>query len=441
VNKKYGSDFKYRHQSSIGRNIIRFSSKFQNKKRLCSIYLYRNNNENHINMKILVIDDQELVILSLSKCLMDLGYEVKSANNLQDAITTYDEFNPNLVITDINMPVIRNSSSNFKSLDYLKEVSGLEIVKYVKVIKKHSTPVMILSGNNDEDIILKGFELGAIDYMKKPLSLNEIGARVKRLIGANEVVAVDNSNRLIQNNCIGVVIPCYNEEERLSSEEFKRFVHSNLGYHLCFVNDGSKDNTLATLQELCKGNEDRISIYNCEKNGGKAEAVRLGMLHLAKDNQYNYIGFLDADLSTNFDDFKELVNTISNSKYKIVSGSRINRMGADIAKESARKIISQCINFIIRKTLGMDFQDTQCGAKIMNREIIDKTFQKKFLTKWLFDVEIFMRMKKIYGKEEAINLICEQPLNRWVHMDGSKLSFRDSFKIVGQIGQIALHYN
>ena len=391
-------------------------------------------------MKILIIDDQELVLLSLDKCLTDLGYEVKSSNNVFDTIAQYDSFSPDLVIADINMPVLADENAKDLPFTVNDTAAGLEIVKYIKNIKKHDTPVMILSGNNDEDIILKGFELGVSDYMKKPLSLGEIGARVKRLIGSNPVSQVDNSNRMIQNNCIGVVIPCYNEEERLLSEEFKKFVHSNLGYHLCFVNDGSKDNTLSVLQELSKGNEHRISVYNCEKNGGKAEAVRLGMLHLAKDNQFNYIGFLDADLSTNFDDFDELVKTISNSKYKIVSGSRINRMGADIAKESARKIISQGINLIIRKTLGMDFKDTQCGAKIMHKEIVEKTFQKKFLTKWLFDVEIFMRMKKIYGKQEAINLICEKPLNRWVHMDGSKLSFKDSFKIIGQIGQIAVHY-
>jgi CheY-like chemotaxis protein len=391
-------------------------------------------------MKILIVDDQELVVLSVSKCLTDLGYEIQSANNLQDAIKIYDKFTPNLVITDMNMPFIPDSSQDFKSLDYLKEVCGLEMLKYIKRIKGDKTPVMVLSGNNNEDIILRGFALGADDYMKKPLSLNEIGARVKRLIGADEVTPVDNSNRFVTDNCIGVVIPCYNEETRLSSEEFKKIVHSNLGYHLCFVNDGSSDNTLAVLQELCKDNEGRMSVYNCEKNGGKGEAVRLGMLHMAKNNQYNYIGFLDADLSTNFDDFEELVNTISKSKFKIVSGSRINRMGADIAKESARKIISQGINLIIRKTLGMDFKDTQCGAKIMNKEIVEKTFGKKFLTKWLFDVEIFMRMKKIYGDEEAKKLVCEKPLNRWVHMEGSKLSFRDSFKIIGQLGQIAVHY-
>jgi CheY-like chemotaxis protein len=392
-------------------------------------------------MKILIVDDQELVLISLEKCLTDLGYEVASSNNMSDAITSYDEFQPDLVITDINMPVMSGLSNSFKTLDYIKDVCGLEIVKHIKIIKNHDTPVMLLSGNNDEKVILKGFELGASDYMKKPLSLNEIGARVKRLIGANSVSIVDNGDRLIQNNCIGVVIPCYDEAKRLLSDDFKKFVHKNLGYHLCFVNDGSKDNTLEVLQELRKGNEDYISIYDCEKNGGKAEAVRLGMLHLAKQDQFDYVGFLDADLSTNFDDFQDLVDTISNSNYKIVSGSRMSRMGADIAKESARKIISQTINFIIRKTLGMEINDTQCGAKIMTKEIVENTFQKKFLTRWLFDVEIFMRMKKVYGTEETKKLICEKPLNRWVHVDGSKLSFKDSFKIIGQIGQIAVHYN
>lgn len=392
-------------------------------------------------MRILIVDDQELVLLSLEKCLTDLGYEVKCANNVKEAIDVYEEMLPHLVITDINMPIESNANFNYNDAEFITNSAGLEIVKYIKTIREHKIPVMILSGNTDEEILLKGFELGADDFMRKPLSLIEIGARVKRLIGSGNAISFDyNKERFIQSDCIGIVIPCYNEEERLLGAEFKEFVHKNLGYHLCFVNDGSKDNTLGVLEELRKGNEDRISIYNCEKNGGKAEAVRLGMLHLAKQNQYNFIGFLDADLSTNFDDFKVLANEISNSNFQIVSGSRMTRMGADIAKESARAIISKTVNFIIRQTLGMNFKDTQCGAKIMTKEIVEKTFQKKFLTKWLFDVEIFMRMKKVYGTQVAQTLICEKPLNRWVHMDGSKLSFKDSFKIMGQIGQIAVHY-
>ncbi|MGB5370443.1 MAG: glycosyltransferase, partial [Flavobacteriaceae bacterium] len=181
-------------------------------------------------------------------------------------------------------------------------------------------------------------------------------------------------------------------------------------------------------------------IYDCAKNGGKAEAVRQGILHLSKDSQLDYIGYLDADLSTDFRDFDDLVQTIGNSNFKIVSGSRINRMGANITKESARKIISKTINLIIQKILGMPFKDTQCGAKIMDREIAATMFNKKFITRWLFDVEIFMRMKKHFGKSTVQPLICEQPLKRWIHADGSKLSMKDSVKIVGQLAQIAIHY-
>ena len=115
-------------------------------------------------------------------------------------------------------------------------------------------------------------------------------------------------------------------------------------------------------------------------------------------------------------------------------------MGANITKESARKIISLTINFIIRKILSMDFKDTQCGAKIFHKDVIDISFGKKFVTQWIFDVEIFRRIALHFGLEKAKEMLCEQPLKRWIHADGSKLSMKDSVKIVGQLGQIAWHY-
>ena len=278
---------------------------------------------------------------------------------------------------------------------------------------------------------------------KKPVSLEEMAARIKRLIGVPEnegIITNSSETQLLQKNCVGVVIPCYNEEERLSSDEFKEFAHKNLGYHLCFVNDGSTDKTLEVLEELKLTNPSHISVYDCEKNGGKAEAVRQGMLHLAKDPQLDYIGFLDADLSTDFLDFNDLVETLENSNFKIVSGSRMARMGANITKESARKIISMTINLIIRTILQMPFNDTQCGAKVMRKEIIPLLFTKPFITKWIFDVEMFIRMRKHYGKDKVQQFICEQPLKRWIHADGSKLSMKDSVKIVGQLAQIAFTY-
>ncbi|WP_047550225.1 response regulator [Psychroserpens sp. Hel_I_66] len=376
-------------------------------------------------MKVLAIDDQQLVLLPLQKRLTELGYEVKIETNSTRGIELYESFNPDLVIVDINMP----------------GVSGLDVVKHLRKVKNSQTPIMVLSGNTKDDVITEGFELGINDYMKKPLSLNEICVRVKRLIGAPfQDNAIITSDVMIQQRCVGVVIPCYNEEERLLSTEFINYIDKNTGYHLCFVNDGSKDDTLNVLKELQKGREDFITVHDCEKNGGKAEAVRLGMLHMAKKEDLDYIGFLDADLSTDLADFDDLVKTIESSEFKIVSGSRIARMGANITKESARKIISLTINFIIRKILSMDFKDTQCGAKIFHKDVIEIAFDKKFVTQWIFDVEIFKRMTLHFGLKTAKAMLCEQPLKRWIHADGSKLSMKDSFKIIGQLGQIAWVY-
>jgi CheY-like chemotaxis protein len=362
----------------------------------------------------------------LEKRLNDLGYEVLTTTSSIEGIDLYDSFDPDLVIVDINMPGI----------------PGLDIIRYIRIYKDNQTPIMVLSGNTNDNIITEGFNLGINDYMKKPLSLNEVCARVKRLIGApedNNEINTSN-NVMIQQRCVGVVIPCYNEEERLLSDEFTNYIDRNSGYHLCFVNDGSKDNTLKVLKDLQKGRENFITVYDCEKNGGKAEAVRLGMLHMSKKSDLDYIGFLDADLSTDLADFDDLVKTIESSDYKIVSGSRISRMGADITKESARKIISLTINFIIRKILKMDFKDTQCGAKIFHKNVIGIAFSEKFVTQWIFDVEIFKRMSIHFGLKQAKTMLCEQPLKRWIHADGSKLSMKDSVKIVLQLAQIAWVY-
>ncbi|WP_369996712.1 response regulator [Winogradskyella sp.] len=376
-------------------------------------------------MKVLAIDDQQLVLLPLEKRLKELGYDVKIETSADKSLVLYDEFQPDLVIVDFNMP----------------KITGFDVVKHIRTSKKSETPIMILSGNTQDAIITEAFELGVTDYMKKPLSLNEICARVKRLIGVLRTEAANSSeNIMIQQRCVGVVIPCYNEEERLLSDEFLKYIDQHTGYHLCFVNDGSKDRTLEVLHDLQKGREDFITVYDCEKNGGKAEAVRLGMLHMAQKEDLDYIGFLDADLSTDLRDFDDLVKTIENSDFKIVSGSRISRMGADITKESARKIISLTINFIIRKILKMDFKDTQCGAKIFHKDVIDIAFSKKFVTQWIFDVEIFKRMSIHFGLKKAKAMLCEQPLKRWIHADGSKLSMKDSVKIVMQLAQIAWVY-
>ncbi len=147
-------------------------------------------------MKVLAIDDQQLVLLPLHKRLTELGYDVKIETDAQKGLELFESFKPDLVIVDINMP----------------RVSGLEVVEHIRLKQKSQVPVMVLSGDTQDVTITEGFELGINDYMKKPLSLNEICARVKRLIGVPKGTSViSKSEVLIQQSCVGVVIPCYNE--------------------------------------------------------------------------------------------------------------------------------------------------------------------------------------------------------------------------------------
>ena len=382
-------------------------------------------------MKILTAIDHPLILKSIGCKLKSSGYELLFAENQHQAISIFDEEYVDLVILDLN----------------IQPKNRFDVINHIRNFRKSKIPIIVISGNNEEDIIINTFNLGVDDYIEKPVSLNEVLVRVRRLLKQPfqeqfmaSMLTKNSSSGTLQKRFVGIVIPCYNEASRLSIRTFSNFISNNLGYHLCFVNDGSKDGTLKVLEGLRKGREDYISVYDCPVNVGKAEAVRYGILNLSRDRQLDYIGYLDADLSTDFIDFEELVKTLETSKFKIVSGSRIDRMGADIGKKSVRSMISKVINIIIQNILGMGFKDTQCGAKIMTKDIAENMFNEKFITRWLFDVEIFLRMKTFYGKDKVQQFICEQPLKRWIHADGSKLSTRDSVRILGQLIQIAFHY-
>jgi dolichyl-phosphate beta-glucosyltransferase len=238
-----------------------------------------------------------------------------------------------------------------------------------------------------------------------------------------------------------IVIPCYNEANRLNCDAFRSFVAYNPDYHLCFVNDGSTDNTLTLLKRLRKGFETQISIYDCPQNGGKAEAVRQGMLHLFDTTTCRNIGFLDADLSTDFVDFKQLVHHLDTKPtIKVAVGARVKRLGAEITRNLKRHLIGRSIATLIGILLEMPIYDTQCGAKVFRRDIVRSLFLQSFSSKWLFDVELFFRLKNRFGVQKATTLIYEHPLQRWVHVGDSKITANDSIRIPLKLFKIAMIY-
>src|SRR4051794_34695976 len=90
-----------------------------------------------------------------------------------------------------------------------------------------------------------------------------------------------------------LVVPCFNEEKRLDVAAFREFA----GADFLFVNDGSRDGTLRVLKSLRDSDPRRFSVLNLERNSGKAEAVRRGIL-AAIERRPDFTGFWDADLAT-----------------------------------------------------------------------------------------------------------------------------------------------
>lgn len=239
---------------------------------------------------------------------------------------------------------------------------------------------------------------------------------------------------------IGIIIPCYNEEKRLNVSAFQDFLNTEKNYHLCFVNDGSNDNTLSILKELQSNQKEKVSVVNMRKNSGKASAVRHGARYLYSRKGIEYLGFIDADLSTNFKDFKALVRTLKkNNNLDMVYGSRKKGHGK-IQRSFFRYIFSQITKLLINVILGLPVEDTQCGAKVFRRRIIPVICNMPFKTKWLFDVEIFIKLKHYYGKKQVLSKIREQALKRWVHVDNSKLGIRDALQIPYKLLTIWIAY-
>lgn len=236
-----------------------------------------------------------------------------------------------------------------------------------------------------------------------------------------------------------IVIPCYNEEKGISNSEYSNFLENNPETFICFVNDGSKDNTLGVLNILKAKHNTQIHILSLEKNSGKAEAVRAGINYCNQNFQHEFIGYLDADLATTLEEFIDLRNYLT-GEVVFSFGSRIRKIGSTIERENSRFLIGRVVATFISNILDIKVYDTQCGSKLFTKEISEELFQKEFISKWLFDVEIFYRMILLFKREKAIKKMHEVPLKLWVEKGDSKVKFTYGFKLWFDLYKISRNY-
>jgi two-component system nitrogen regulation response regulator NtrX len=118
-----------------------------------------------MSASILVVDDEESILSSLSSILEDEGYQVTVGKSGADAIRAYTIDPPDLMLLDIWMP----------------EMDGLETLRRVRELVP-TAQVMMMSGHGSIETAVKAIKLGAYDYIEKPLSLENVTLRVKHAL-------------------------------------------------------------------------------------------------------------------------------------------------------------------------------------------------------------------------------------------------------------------
>ncbi len=221
-----------------------------------------------------------------------------------------------------------------------------------------------------------------------------------------------------------LVVPCYNERERLRLDAFIEFVTRRPDFSVLFVNDGSTDGTRDLLDQGVSSSHG-LEVLHRPVNAGKADAVRAGVLH-ASAKGCDFVGYWDADLATPLEaavDFHR--HLLETPELVAVIGSRVKLLGRDIERRALRHYVGRIFATAASLSLGLAVYDTQCGAKLFR--VIDEVvsaFEEPFADRWVFDVELIRRLRSSC-QLPADRLIHEWPLMTWRDVGRSKVRLLD----------------
>jgi len=125
--------------------------------------------------RILVVDDEQINLEFFDVMLSKLGFDVRKAENGQEALETIKKVRPDLVILDNIMP----------------KLSGWEVTKILKTSPEYAefsdTPIIMFSALDDVKDKVEGLELGADDYITKPFNFAEVLARIRAILRSREL--------------------------------------------------------------------------------------------------------------------------------------------------------------------------------------------------------------------------------------------------------------
>ena len=223
-----------------------------------------------------------------------------------------------------------------------------------------------------------------------------------------------------------IVIPCFNESQRLDIAQIEALISNSLTIELYCVNDGSTDDTGRKLAEWAALHPGQIKIFDLPRNVGKAEAVRQGML-AALASGATLVGYLDADMATPAAEAHRLIHALETGPDDVctVIGARVRLLGWKIERNPLRHYLGRLFATAASLVLRLPVYDTQCGAKFFrSTPILKSALDHPFHSRWIFDVELISRLANAYRDLEVNPSLrfLEIPLQTWNARPGSKLT-------------------
>jgi dolichyl-phosphate beta-glucosyltransferase len=224
---------------------------------------------------------------------------------------------------------------------------------------------------------------------------------------------------------VQLVIPCYNEADRLSEAQLEALL-ADPRMTVLLVDDGSEDATAEVLADLSARHE-RIDWLGLQQNGGKGEAVRQGLLHATAAGA-EVVGYADADFATPPTELSRLLDVLHDKHADAVLGSRVSRLGARIDRRPRRHYLGRVFATTASLILGLAIYDTQCGAKLFrSTPALAEALATPFRSRWAFDVELLGRLTRATCPMDGAKMV-EVPLEEWIDVAGSKMSLKGALR-------------
>ena len=232
---------------------------------------------------------------------------------------------------------------------------------------------------------------------------------------------------------LSIVIPAHNEEYRLPPmlEAYAAYFQEKYGNEaeLIVVPNFCEDRTAEVARAFME-RFPKLKVLDDPGHVGKGGAVVLG----AQAAEGDLIGFVDADGATSPEAFDDLVEKISIDGC-IIASRWLKESTMSPQQPLSRRVASRCFNLMVRILFGLKLSDTQCGAKLFRREVLQQVMRNIGVTNWAFDVDMLFQTKRLGASIREIPTV-------WNDVAGSKIKVcRSSMQMFVAMVRLRMFYS